>query len=319
MAVVTGIDEAGYGPLIGPLVVSQICFAMPDEYLGRDMWDMLSSAVARNKKALAGRILITDSKKAFVRSTGLGHLERTVLAFLNAAGFEASDLQKTLNYLCPECSCRLPEYPWYANLKNIALETNTPDICLAGSFLNKAMAQKDIKFIHAESRCFDVAHYNKMVTASRNKASVLFTAVCSLIQQAFEKYGHQNLQIIVDRQSGRMRYRQALAAMFGSVDMQILREDERDSSYQITAGNKRMKIHFVVEGDDKFMPVSLASMFSKYIREQLIECINKYFISHCQNIKPTAGYWKDGQRFIKELKTKLPHLKYEQHKLVRCR
>lgn len=319
MAVVAGIDEAGYGPLIGPLVVSQISFSMPDEYLGKDMWNLLSSAVGKSKKGLAGRILITDSKKAFVRSSGLGHLERTVLSFLNAANFEATDLQKTINYLCPECFSRLTEYPWYSDLKNIILSTNTPDISLAGSFLSKAMAQKDIKFIQAQSRCFDVAHYNKMVTASRNKASVLFTAVCSLIQQVFEEYGHQNLQIIVDRQSGRMRYRQALAAMFGSVDMQILREDERDSSYQITAGKKRMRIHFVVDGDDKFMPVSLASIFSKYIREQLVECINQYFLSHCQNIKPTAGYWKDGQRFIKELKTKVPHLKYEQHKLVRCR
>lgn len=71
MAVLVGIDEAGYGPLLGPLVVSSAAFSMPEELLKADHWKVLSRAVGREKKGLAGRLVITDSKKAYSRAAGV--------------------------------------------------------------------------------------------------------------------------------------------------------------------------------------------------------------------------------------------------------
>ncbi len=45
MAIVVGIDEAGYGPLLGPLVVSAAVFQMPDQLVGKNLWDMLAGSV----------------------------------------------------------------------------------------------------------------------------------------------------------------------------------------------------------------------------------------------------------------------------------
>jgi hypothetical protein len=36
-------------------------------------------------------------------------------------------------------------------------------------------------------------------------------------------------------------------------------------------------------------------------------------------LKPTAGYWKDGQRFIADIKTLIPHAEYDHNQLIRCR
>jgi hypothetical protein len=80
-----------------------------------------------------------------------------------------------------------------------------------------------------------------------------------------------------------------------------------------------MHLHFIVGADMKFLPVSLASMVSKFVRELLIENINGYFLSRCSDLKPTAGYWKDGLRFIKDLKNNAPRLKVNMQQLVRCR
>ena len=58
MAIVAGIDEAGYGPLLGPLVVSVVAFEVPDGLAGVDLWELLSAAVSRCKRRpLGARIL----------------------------------------------------------------------------------------------------------------------------------------------------------------------------------------------------------------------------------------------------------------------
>ena len=92
MVILAGIDEAGYGPLLGPLVVSVAALEMPAELLRADLWDHLSKAVAKDKKGFNGRLLITDSKKAYTPSSGIAHLRRTVLSSLAVIDQDAAGL-----------------------------------------------------------------------------------------------------------------------------------------------------------------------------------------------------------------------------------
>ncbi len=64
---------------------------------------------------------------------------------------------------------------------------------------------------------------------------------------------------------------------------------------------------------------SKASMVSKFLRELLMDNINRYFAGFYSELKPTAGYWKDGTRFVEELRRRLPDLKIDGHRLIRCR
>jgi ribonuclease HII len=107
--------------------------------------------------------------------------------------------------------------------------------------------------------------------------------------------------------------------MFGNVDLKILNETQTTSSYELRAAGRRMRLHFVVGADDRFLPVSLASMASKYLRELLVGCINRYFAGFDKDLKPTAGYWKDGLRFIEDIRKKLPHVTFDNEQLIRCR
>ncbi len=70
MAVFVGIDEAGFGPILGPLVVSSSTFSLPHDLIGADLWQTLRKSLANKRKRLAGRLLITDSKKAYSKSLG---------------------------------------------------------------------------------------------------------------------------------------------------------------------------------------------------------------------------------------------------------
>ncbi len=319
MAVLVGIDEAGFGPILGPLVVSSSTFSLPREMLKEDMWSILTKSLAPKRTRLVGRLLICDSKKAYSKSTGIKHLERTVLACLEALGKSPNTLADILTILCPTCLSRLSSYPWYQNITDRQLSQKTTDIKIASGALTNDMTSKSIKLLNIRSDCLDVAHYNKMVDAVKNKANVLFTSTSGLIKVAFDTYGCDDLQIIVDRQGGRTHYRDPLLRMFPHTELTILSENQTNSSYQLTYGDKTMRIHFTVGGDKRFLPVALASMVSKYLRELMIGCLNDYFIQFDPGLKPTAGYWTDGLRFINDIKTHLHNVSVDSNLLVRSR
>ncbi|NIP25994.1 MAG: hypothetical protein GWN67_16765 [Phycisphaerae bacterium] len=319
MAVFVGIDEAGFGPILGPLVVSSSAFCLPHNLITADLWQILRRSLAQKRKHLAGRLLITDSKKAYSKSLGTKHLERTVLACLKCLGKEPGTLTELITLLCPDCLERLSDYPWYKGAGNSHLAAEPADIKLASAVLSDDLATNDIKLLNLKSCCLDVGHYNKMVGSVKNKARVLFTATSRLIKSAFDEFGGDELQIVVDRQGGRVHYRANLQRMFEGMELEILSESPAASSYELAEDGKKMRLHFVVGADERFLPVSLASMVSKYFRELLVTNINRYFAGFHAELKPTAGYWKDGLRFIEDLKTNIPHIEYDREQLVRCR
>ena len=319
MAILVGIDEAGFGPLLGPLVVSSRTFSLPYPLLKSDLWQILRRSLGNRRKRLAGRLLVVDSKKAFSRSSGIKHLERTVLATLKCFGEEPATFAELMEILCPGCLERLSAYPWYEGTGSRSLSVDTADRDIASSVLVEDLASNGMKLLDVKSYCLDVAYYNQMVAATKNKANVLFCTTSRLIKRAYDNFSDDDLHIVVDRQGGRIHYRKNLQRLFDDLELKILRESPTTSSYELRTSHKRMRIHFVVRADGRFLPVSLASMVSKYLRELQINNINRYFTGFSPDLKPTAGYWKDGLRFIEDIRTNLPHVKFNRTQLVRSR
>jgi len=324
MAVIVGIDEAGYGPLLGPLVVSATAFTVPDDSLKADMWKVLGKAVGKAKRGLSGRVLITDSKKAYTKSSGVGHLRRSVLASLVCSGGDAGfcgTAGEMLRAVCPGCFERLGGYAWYAGLDELSLGADKGDVEITASVLGKALGENNMALRSVASRCLDVGYYNGQVEIVKNKSNVLFTALCGLIWEVFEAAGRDEvMQVIVDRQGGRIRYGGPLMRMFPGMELTILRESEEMSSYEMVDGaGKKMRLHFTMKADQHFLPVSLASMVSKYVREVMMDSINNYFQAFCPDIKRTAGYWQDGQRFVKDIAEMAPDLEYDPAMFIRTR
>jgi ribonuclease HIII len=172
--------------------------------------------------------------------------------------------------------------------------------------------------IALKSCCIEAAEYNEMVDKVRNKSRVVFHLVCKLINDIL-KSNHKTYYFVIDRQGGRMRYAQPLRTMFGEMALRVIEENDETSSYELSNEAKKIKIDFAIKADDRHLPVSLASMASKYLREQLMLSMNNYFLEKCSQLKPTAGYWTDGTRFIQDLKTIAPHIQYDAKHLIRSR
>ncbi len=319
MAVLAGIDEAGFGPLLGPLVVSSAAFRVETGPVEVDLWQVLRRSVGKTRRHLAGRLLVADSKKAYKRAEGMGHLERSVLAALACLGQAPSRAHDLLACLCPECLPRLLEYPWYADIQQRPLEAGQADLRIASQVFADDMTASKAKLLHLRSRCLDVAHYNTLVGHTRNKSQVLFVATTELLQKILDECPDREIRILVDRQGGRVHYRENLLRSFPQMDLTIVHESEHRSAYDLRRGDRRVTLSFEVGADERHLPVSLASMVSKYVRELLMESMNAYFTRMNPALKPTAGYWTDGLRFLDELRTHLPQFEIDNHRLVRSR
>lgn len=319
MAILVGIDEAGFGPILGPLVVSSSTFSVPEQLVTKDLWQVLGKSVGDKRKHLAGRLLIADSKKAYSKSAGIRHLERTVLTVLKSLGKEPATLTELVETLSPDNPDRLCDYPWYQENSGHHLSPDNGDRKIASAVFTEDMKSNGIDLLDMKSYCLDVGYYNKMMAVVKNKANVLFTATSALIKRAWDNFTTDDLHVMVDRQGGRVHYRENLLRMFENVNLKILNETQTASSYELRETGRCMRLHFVVGADDRFLAVSLASMASKYIRELLVGSINRYFAGFGTELKPTAGYWKDGLRFIEDIRKNLPHVTFNSEQLIRCR
>ena len=317
--VVVGIDEAGLGPILGPLVVSAAAFSIPAEKIGADMWQLLSDSISSKKKHLAGRLLVCDSKKAYTPSTGTAHLEKTVLSCLKGLSKTPDSVAQLVDLLGSDSKQRLLKCPWYKNIDTQKIDFNADEVSISAGAFEKNLEENGIALTAMKSYCLEAAHYNELIGKIRNKSKVVFQLVCRLIDEVIKNSQHRNYHFRIDRQGGRMRYSQPLRTMFPDMALKILDENDTSSSYELSTSYKTVKLDFVVKADELYLPTALASMTSKYLREQLMASLNNYFIEKCSRLKPTAGYWTDGKRFLNDLKVIAPQIQFNPAQLIRCR
>src|SRR5688572_27824110 len=109
MLIYAGIDEAGYGPMIGPLCIACTAFVVPDhdpDTSGAcDLWKRLRKAVCRKRSDRRKRIAVDDSKKLKGANDGPVHplkqLERGVLGFLASQLSRRDETSASLR-ICPQ-------------------------------------------------------------------------------------------------------------------------------------------------------------------------------------------------------------------------
>ncbi len=320
MAVLAGIDEAGYGPLLGPLASAVTVFRVPNILVNEPLWNHLASSISPHPSRTSGRLAVADSKKLFSRADGLARLERTALTFMHLLGRSTADSGQLLSSLGTDCRPQLANYPWYdGQLIRLPLAADPLDLATSLNALRLDTQRNDIAFLAARTQVLLVGRYNDLAEKTRNKSAVLFSLVGKYIARLIKAYAHQGLVIYVDKLGGRTRYRSLLQQLFPDWDLCILQEARSASGYQFSKDSRSWQVHFQAKAESSHLPVALASIYAKYVRELFMELFNRYWCHHVPGLRPTAGYYSDGRRFLADIARHCKDLNTPMHQLMRVR
>lgn len=310
-------------------MVSATAFDVPVELLesckdpaeGPNLWKCLRRSMVKKPVRKNPRLAVCDSKVLHARvesKYGLTLLERAAMTFLAQADRHPASLLSLLRIVCPHVVDQMARYPWYADADfPLPLECSADDVAVQRNSLASDMANCGIRFrgVWVEALC--EGDYNHLVSATHNKSVVLFQQNMRLIHRISERTAGRPLWIWADRHGGRMNYLTPLMNAWSDAEFEVLEESPERSGYRLTRAGVPWTIRYVVDGEACQMPVALASIFSKYVRELFMVCFNRYWCGLVPELRPTAGYNTDGHRFLADIDSVFKGQSIDRNLLVR--
>jgi hypothetical protein len=298
---VVGIDEAGYGPNLGPLVQAAVALRLPaGDPAG---WSALAPVVRRAHEKPDGRLLIDDSKKVYTRG-GLEALERGVWSI---AAAEACSIRDFL------WSCDPPPWgedlcgePWFDGTDPIPVHIDAGAAWEESEPVRAALGERWT----GDYRIVPAPRFNRIVDEFGSKATVLGRGLVELLgalMTAVPADG-EPLAFACDKQGGRNYYAALLQEAFPEGWVVAERESAEESRYRVENLSREVTITFRPRADGASVAVALASMVCKYLREVCMRQFNRFWATHVPGIKPTAGYPVDAKRFYDEIRPAMAKL-----------
>ena len=320
VAIIAGIDEAGFGPLLGPLVVSGVAFRIPDSHVDRCLWDTLSDTCRKTPSRDARRLPIADSKQLFRSRATLAPLERAALVMLAVRGKRPATWRGLLNEVAPKAAEVLEDYPWYA-VTDVALPlcSDVGDVPTRANAIRRNCREQQVEPVGVFCEPLLEGHYNRLVGGTRNKSVVLLGLALRVIDRILRCTPERRVRICVDRLGGRIHYREALSTAMPECDFQILEESPDRSAYRLVDQTRILRIEFTTGGEDRHFSVALASVYSKYLRELYMHVFNGYWSAQVRGLRPTAGYYTDAKRWLRDAAPAMKRLAVRRDSLVRSR
>ncbi len=290
-----GIDEAGYGPNLGPFVMTAVVAESPDAR-PPDVWADRSDRVCR-AGGPRDRLWVDDSKRLHGPGrAGLDRLEAATLAVVLASGADPGpDLTALLAAVGAGDLVEVELAPW--------LEGASPPVPLPASRprVEPIVATRPLdglgwRIVGVRSVVMGPARFNAELTAAGSKTGPHRAAFLSLLR-AVRGEAPGPLAVCSDKHGGRHFYLELLSEAFPAAWIHRGPEGPELSRYTVRHGDHATDLAFRPRADAADGLVALASIVSKTLRERWMAGFNAFWQARLPDLKPTAGYPTDAARF----------------------
>ena len=244
-----GIDEAGYGPNLGPMVQTSVPLRVPDGAV--DLWDTLAKAVRRAGGPDDGRLLIDDSKKVNEGSLGFLRLEQGVLAALageSVLPFSLGDFLKL--YAVGESRSDLLREAWFDVTLVLPASAKLETVLASGKSLQHGFGQNQLRLGPLRGIVTPAPRFNALIDKWGNKAGVLAAGVIALLQINRTLPGDEPLVYLIDKLGGRHFYAAMIQEAFPDGWVSAEREGPEICSYKILGVDRDIRLVFQPRGRD---------------------------------------------------------------------
>jgi len=301
-----GIDEAGYGPILGPLVVAGVMLRCPGEPDPGRLWRDLADVIAERPRKRDPRLTVCDSKKLSSRPDGLLLLERAGLVATALAGLRIERWRGLLRGLDADVVEPLQACPWYRDEDPaLPMACDSSELSLHVAAIGSAMRRQGWSVEAVAATILPANRYNALLARCGNKAVVLWSATVwalgRLLRDAADRARDEPVTVVLDRQGGRTNYRAAVQRAFDPVDLAELQRSPACSRYRMILGGQTVELAFLKDADAVSAPTAWASIVAKYTRETCMRMLNRWWTERVEGLKPTAGYLPDGRRFARQI------------------
>ena len=270
-----GIDEAGYGPLLGPLAIVLVAAEVAD---GVDPAGAFAAAGT----------LVGDSK-AIHTSGDLRAIEQVALAGLAwLTGSAPATAAACFTLLGEDESLR--DDPWLHGAAELGLPIAAPT---SATWTRAGVTPRSVAgaLVHP-------AALNQAARAGTNRATLELERIGVLLRGLAP---HPRRSVICDRLGGRRYYRDALLAVWPTAMVLIDDEAVVCSAYRVAHAASETQMSFRVSGEQASPFVALASCIAKYARELHMLLLNRWWTAQVPGLRATAGYGSDAHRWLSDV------------------
>lgn len=284
---VVGVDENGLGPLLGPLVTTAVTLEVtryqPDKHggIGRELGIDDSKATAG-----FGQMRVAEGLALAVFERLWGHTARDVDALFEGL---LLDRPGALQGHCPsrsqaQCWSVQPTVPCFDG-----------DVAQGREIL-AGLRARGVHLVHVRSAVACTGTLNRLLRKGQSRVEVDLELMERLVIDARAKAG-SDLRAICGMVGGIRSYPEKLRHLCRA-DLRPRRAQGGTLAYDV-AGVGHLR--FEIDADARHLPVALASMLGKYVRELWMERQNRFYRAHQPSLEEVSGYHDPvTQRFVKQ-------------------
>ncbi len=321
MTYLIGTDEAGYGPNLGPLVISATLWEVPDGVRSDDLYGRLAAAIVpvRSREDGAARVVMADSKTLYQAGKGLRLLERGLWAAFALWGHWPRTCTEVWELLAPGAvTHRRVELGYCPDAVPVPLDADAAELESRAPAWRAALAAAGVRLLQVRSRAIFPEQFNALVDQYGSKGAVLSRATLELAASLIDALPDAPIAVLCDKHGGRSHYLPLLMEYFPDLLIEIHGEGRQQSVYRFGPDERRMEFRFQAKAETH-LPAALASMASKYLRELAMRAWNGFWCGRLAGLAPTAGYPQDAVRFKTQIAELQNHLGIDDRVLWRMR